>query len=59
VYCDERVPLKGRGLQLLLHHLRTIVLGRIAHHLALVDWGLAVSIRVRGAIRRALATSFH
>ena len=59
VYCDERVPLEGRGLQLLLHHLRTVVLGRIAHHLALVDWGLAVSIGVRGTIRRALATPFH
>ena len=27
VYRDERVPLEGRGLQLLLHHLRTVVLG--------------------------------
>jgi len=59
VYCDERRPLVGRELQLLLHHLRTVVLGRIAHHLVLVDWGLTVSIRVRGAVRGALPTAFH
>jgi len=59
VYCDEWAPLEGRGLQLLLQHLRTVVLGRIAHHLALVYWGLAASIRVRGAVRGALPTAFH
>jgi hypothetical protein len=58
-YCDEWGPLEGRGLQLLLQHLRTIVLSRIAHHLALVYWGLAASIRVRGAVRGALPTAFH
>jgi hypothetical protein len=59
VHVMSGMPPKGRGLQLLLHHLRTIVLGRIAHHLALVDWGLAVSIRIRGAVCRALPTAFH
>lgn len=58
-YCDEWGPLEGRGLQLLLQHLRTIVLSRIAHHLALVYWGLAASIRVRGTVRGALPTAFH
>ncbi len=53
------VPLIRRGgLQLFLHHLGTIVLGRIAHHLVLVDWGLTISIRVRGAVCRALSTAF-
>jgi hypothetical protein len=58
--CDGAgAPRRAGGSQLLLHYLRAVVLGRIAHHLALVDWGLAVCVRVRGAVRRALSTAFH
>lgn len=58
--CDEGgASNKAGGSQLFLHHLGTVVLGRIAHHLVLVDWGLTVSIRVRGAVCRALPTAFH
>jgi len=56
----SRVPLIRRGvLQLFLQHLGTVVLGRIAHNLVLVDWGLTVSIGVRGAVCGALPTAFH
>jgi len=59
VYYDEWAPLKERELQLLLHHLRTIILSRITHHLALVNWGLAISIRVRSAVGGTLPTTLH
>lgn len=53
-------PLIRRGeLQLFLQHLGTVVLGRITHNLVLVNWGLTVSIGVRGAVCGALPTAFH
>lgn len=42
----------------LLHHLWTVVLCGIAHHFRLIDWGVAASIRVRGAVRRTLSAAF-
>jgi hypothetical protein len=51
--------LEGRESQLFLHCLRTIILGRITHHFALIDWRLTISIHVRSAICGALPTTFH
>jgi len=45
--------------KLLLHHLRAIVLGRIAHHFRFIDRGLAVSVRIRCAVRGTLSATFH
>lgn len=59
VYYDEWALLKERELQLLLHHLRTILLGRITHHLALVNWRLTISVRVRSAVGGTLPTTLH
>ena len=44
--------------KLFLHHLRTVIFGRVTHHLRLVDWGLAVPVRIRCAVRRTLSAAF-
>jgi hypothetical protein len=43
--------------EFLLHHLRTVILGRIAHHLGFVDGGLTPTSGIR-AVRRTLSAAF-